>query len=227
MPNGMTLIWDFDGTLYDTYPQMAHTLAEVIQKLHHEVDEAEAYRLIKRTVYAGVSVYAERFSLSAAALYAAFRERQDHASHFPLMAGAADCLRTTHAAGYRHMLYTHRNHTAVERLQADGLAELFTDFITREDPFPEKPAPDALLHLMRKHGFTADEAIMIGDRDIDMQAADNVGMSGILYDPGTFYPELTTPFRVETFEALTQHLLLGAPLREPSTPCWPRDHSSV
>ena len=219
MPAGITLIWDFDGTLYDSYPQMTHTLVEILKEHHRQVDAAEAYRLIKQTVYTGIRVYAERFSLPTDALYTAFRKRQDVSVPFPLMAGAADCLRQTHAAGYRHILYTHRNHAAVEQLQTDGLAALFTDFLTREDGFPEKPAPNALRHLMRKHGFTAGEAIMIGDRDIDMQAAEGVGMAGILYDPGTYYPDLTPLYRVETFGALTRVLLSGVPLCKPSAHC--------
>ena len=92
-----------------------------------------------------------------------FYERHAQEAAYPPMAGMADCVLDTHRMGCSHYLFTHRNYRAVEQLAVDGLGEYFIDSVTHEDGFPDKPAPDAILHLLQKHGIPPEEAVMIGD----------------------------------------------------------------
>ena len=43
----MNYIWDFDGTLYDTYPIMLKALMETFKEFGIEKDEKEVYQKIK------------------------------------------------------------------------------------------------------------------------------------------------------------------------------------
>ena len=52
--------------------------------------------------------------------------------------------------------------------------------MVRENGFPGKPAPDAVLYLLEKHGLDPAETIMIGDRDLDGQSGINAGATGCL-----------------------------------------------
>ncbi|WP_369058309.1 HAD family hydrolase [Caulobacter sp. 73W] len=55
----------------------------------------------------------------------------------------------------------------------------------RHDDHPDrKPNPGMLLAALRDFGLTADEALMIGDRGSDMEAARRAGMPGHLYEGG-------------------------------------------
>ncbi len=81
------LIWDFDGTLYDTYPQIAAALAAAVRDLGFQADEKEAYALVKVTVYHAALTYSARFGLSVEALLAAFRRRHEVQRDFPPMPG--------------------------------------------------------------------------------------------------------------------------------------------
>ena len=190
------LIWDFDGTLYDTYPQMAQTLCDALSDMGRQADPAEAYALIKRTVFFAINEYARRYTLSAETLRENFFRRHMLDTVFPPMPGMADCLREASRIGCRHYLFTHRGYLAKVQLAADGLDSLFVDTVTHEDGFPDKPAPDAILHLMKKHGFTAGDALMIGDRDIDILSGRAAGTRGILFDPDGYYGDVATDFRV-------------------------------
>lgn len=114
------------------------------------------------------------------------------------MPGLRDCLERTRQLGCRHYLFTHRDRGALEQLRRDGLADAFTDAVTREDGFADKPAPDAILHLMAKHGFAAGDACMIGDRDIDILSGQAAGTHTVLLDPEGFYPTLNTEARVRS-----------------------------
>ena len=55
--------------------------------------------------------------------------------------------------------------------------------------FPRKPAPDALLYLMEKNHMNPAETLMVGDRDIDIDAGHNAGTAGCLYDYEDFYTD--------------------------------------
>ncbi|MDD3214837.1 MAG: HAD-IA family hydrolase [Eubacteriales bacterium] len=196
------LVWDFDGTLYDTYPQMAVALVKALEDFHCKADEAEAYALMKKTLFYAVTVYAERFGLKTEVLLAAFRERHAEQRAFVPMAGLVDCLEATASLGCRHYLFTHRDHRAVDQLATDGLLRLFTDCVTREDGFADKPSPEALLYLMNLHRFPAAEAYMIGDRDIDIDAGNAAGIAGVLLDPGRYYPQVAARYRIVTLNEL-------------------------
>jgi len=47
-----------------------------------------------------------------------------------------------------------------------------------------KPKPGMLLRLMSAHGVAAANTLMIGDRDVDMGAAANAGVEGLLFRGG-------------------------------------------
>ena len=191
------LIWDFDGTLYDTYPAMTEALLAALRHFGVSADAQEAYALIKQTLFHGVTCYAQRFSLPVEALLAQYRQLHTQQRAFPPMPGLQDCLTAATTLGCHHYLFTHRDRGAIAQLQADGLATLFTDFVTREDGFADKPAPDALLHLMRKHGFSAQQALMIGDRALDMESGAAAGIAGVLMDPQGLSSSTAVSYRID------------------------------
>ena len=66
--------------------------------------------------------------------------------------GTRDTLRAVCEHGGKNYLYSHRDHASIDALEHYGLKPYFSDFITKDDHFPRKPAPDALLHMISKHG---------------------------------------------------------------------------
>ena len=60
----------------------------------------------------------------------------------------------------------------------------FDDFVTAEHNFPHKPAPDAILYLIKKHNMNLNETIMIGDREIDVLSGKNAGIQACLFTQG-------------------------------------------
>ncbi len=190
------LIWDFDGTLYDTYPRMTGDLVAALAQFGISADSDEVYHLIKQTLFFGATALATRHGIDDQELLAAFRKQHREAKRLPPMPGLQACLMDTAALGCRHYLFTHRDRSAVKLLQGDGLDAYFSDYVTREDHFADKPSPEAILYLMEKHGFCAQDAYMIGDRDIDILSGQAAGAQGILLDPEGFYPALSVEHRV-------------------------------
>lgn len=203
------LFWDFDGTLYDSYPQMLKAFRLGLDDLNisHLADDRELLRLMKNTCHYAAVRIAEMAGLDVKAVEEAFRFHHEQVSLFPPYQGLAECMQALHDAGYRHYLYTHRDHTSVDQLQQDGLWHLFDDAVTSEQHFPYKPAPDALLYLIQKNQLVPSQCAMIGDRTIDIDAGHNAGMKGILFDPEEFFWNYPCAMRVKSMNELQQKLL--------------------
>ena len=199
------LFWDFDGTLYDSYPQILNAIEQTFRSFSLPVPpKDELLRETKGLVSHALSTYGGDVPLEE--LIARF-QHYHHEVVFPLYEGAAKCLKTLHDNGIKHYLYTHRNPAARDYLEQDGLWPLFTDYVTSEDGFSMKPAPDALLALMERNGLAPSECAMIGDREIDVQSGYNAGMAGILFDPDNFYPNCHAEKHVRSMGELCNWIL--------------------
>jgi pyrophosphatase PpaX len=67
----------------------------------------------------------------------------------------------------------------MQGLDLFNLAPFFEIIVTMEDSPRHKPAPDPLLVAAQKLGIAPNEAIYVGDADVDMLAAYAAGMSRI------------------------------------------------
>ncbi|OQX05881.1 MAG: beta-phosphoglucomutase [Desulfobulbaceae bacterium A2] len=96
---------------------------------------------------------------------------------------------------YRTAISTNRTTTMPRVLEAFQLGPWFDKVVTALDTPRPKPAPDAL-HLILDHfGLTADQAIFIGDSEVDRLHAASVGMELIAFKN----PELTAGYHVDRF----------------------------
>lgn len=200
--------WDFDGTLYDTYGRIARAAQKALRDLGQEAELDAIYRMIKRSLHflwaeLLLPLGVEEKAFSAA--YHAHAEEEGPESIRPYP-GVREMLEAVAAGGGKNYLYTHRGLDALACLQRDGFSALFADAVTSADGFPLKPAPDALNHLVEKHGLDRRRCIMLGDRDIDLDAGKNAGIDGALFDPENFYPDYATPYRFADMPALRRAL---------------------
>ena len=60
---------------------------------------------------------------------------------------------------------------------------IFEEIITGADGFERKPSPEALQYLMAKHNLSQADTVYVGDRTLDVECAQNAGISSILYLP--------------------------------------------
>ena len=204
------LFWDFDGTLYNSYPLMLDDMMRALEDAHiaDQFTREEVLKELKVSVGKAIQLCANRSGADKEAIRVAYHHYQDLQTCYDAYEGLHECLRTLHAQGYRHYLYTHRNQSSIDQLKLDGLWELFSDHVKAGDGFPAKPAPDALLALMERNHLTPDECAMVGDRDIDILAGHNAGMKGILFDPEHFYDGCPADLYAYSMAELSEKLSL-------------------
>ena len=209
--------WDFDGTLYDTYGRIARACVKTLQALGGAVSFDGVYPVVKRSLHACYLAFAAPLGIEEQTFldcYHQFSEEEGPESIRPYP-GAEETLRAVIKAGGRNYLYTHRGGSVFRWLEYDHWTALLSDGVTGLDGFPGKPAPDALNYLIGKHGLDRADCVMVGDRDIDLDAGKNAGIACALFDPEDFYSLYDTPWRFRDMDALRE-TLIGAegPIRK-------------
>ena len=102
-----------------------------------------------------------------------------------LFEGAKAVLAKIVAEGGRNFLVSHRNHLVLEILDKAEIASYFTEVVTSESGFARKPSPDSFLYLIKKYDIK--HGLVIGDRQIDIEAGKVVGLDFFLFGgPNTF-----------------------------------------
>ena len=85
--------------------------------------------------------------------------------------GILDLLRTLRAQGFRTAVVSNKPDPAVKKLAADCFENLFDAAIGEQPGIRRKPAPDMTDATLRKLGVRADEAVYLGDSEIDVASA--------------------------------------------------------
>jgi phosphoglycolate phosphatase-like HAD superfamily hydrolase/NTP pyrophosphatase (non-canonical NTP hydrolase) len=197
--------WDFDGTLFDTYPRINRALQKALKDCGIEATVQQLVPLTKVSLMHAARTMAGERAEDVLAAYKVHAEVEGFDT-MPPFPGAIRLLQSVCAHGGHNYLYTHRGQSALDALDHYQIAGYFTDVVTAEDHFPRKPAPDALLFLMEKHHLSPAQCVMIGDRDIDLLSGINAGMAGALFDPDDFYPDFDTPYRYHSLTEMMRDL---------------------
>lgn len=202
------LIWDFDGMLFNTYPRMATAFKRALSEMGVEIAYDDVMASIKRSVGKAADKYSLQYGIDRAALAERYHDIEHSLSLDSIVPydGMCELLKDAAKAGCRHFLYTHRDNTSIEALERYGVVELFGDFVTVLDPFPPKPAPDAILSIIKRNNLDPATSLMLGDRDIDVLAARNAGIMGALFDPEHFYDGFENELRSNSVAELRKVL---------------------
>ena len=199
----MELIWDFDGTLFDTYPLMADSLRRAMLEEGHDVPVQDIRARMAVTLSDAVAHYKSTLGITEDTM-----ERYRHVMYAQgwraarPFAGAEDvCARVCREGGHNH-LCTHRGVTARKYMEAWGLDRYFSVYVTDEDGLPRKPAPDMVRRVLETTGRPAQEFWMMGDRELDILAAQAAGVRGCLFTQGRENVVTAAEYQVSRLEDL-------------------------
>jgi HAD superfamily hydrolase (TIGR01549 family) len=176
------IIWDFDGTLFDTYPVMAGSFKETLDSHGFEEPLEEITKQMKVSITSALKHYEKKYGIGKEFVTAYDSRRKE--VEFDLskpFEGIVELCKHIHETGRKNYLYTHRGESSIKMLENYGLTGYFSDFITSQHGFERKPSPDAIRHLIQTHHIDHSEAIMIGDRDLDLEAGKNAGISSCFF----------------------------------------------
>lgn len=213
MPTYKALIFDWDGTLFDSTADIVNALQQAFADMSLPVPQREACRHV-----IGLSLpHAMRF-LYPALPEAEYPQLVEHyRRHYlkrdqeiALFDGVVEALQRYREQGYFLAVATGKSRAGLDRaLAVSGLGPLF-DITRCADETFSKPHPEMLLQILDVLGLNASEALMVGDTSHDMQLARNAGTAAAAVTYGA-HPrgelEVFAPvFIADTFREFDQWL---------------------
>ena len=179
-------IWDFDGTLFDTYPIIINQMQTALGEFGYSIDALELMEQLLNTVGAALEYCAEKFSIVLTQLSDTYTVLHNQSALLPVaspMESVESVLAAVQARGGKNLIFTHRDlGSTTAYLEKYGLAHYFTDIVAADTPgFAWKPAPDAIAYLLHTHNLAPEEVAMVGDREIDLASARAAGIYSIHY----------------------------------------------
>ena len=178
------IVFDLDGTLLNTLDDLKDSTNFALQSCgfpERSYDEVRRFvgngirKLIERAVPAGATPEKTQ------ECYEAFCEHYKHNMENKTAEydGISDMLKALYEAGYKMAIVTNKADFAAQALCGDLFGKYIKTVVGSVDGRPNKPAPDGVYYALSKMGVTKDEAVFIGDSDVDMQTAKNAGMDAI------------------------------------------------
>lgn len=207
MKNIKHFIWDFDGTLADTYPNLVRYLSLALADFGVTAEPVEIHEKMMETVGYAINWYSEHLSLpelSGRYDYYYALGKDDPASAFP---GVASVLEQIEKNGGYNYIFTNRGESVYALLEQMKLQNYFTEIVRDGDPeFEFKPSPRAIIYLMEKYGGSKENTAMVGDRKCDLESGYNAGCKTIhLLTPSVpQYP--ACDWRVSSFQEMLSML---------------------
>lgn len=204
------LIWDFDGTLFDTYPVLNRSIRRALAEFGIEGDARQIAAMLSDTLSDTVDALVLEHGLDPEALVARVRHHQAEASlgERPPFPGVIRACRRFIEAGGTNYIHTHRDtESLMDYLNYQGVADLFADCVTRDAGYPRKPDPAGFTALVEKHALPKAAVLAVGDRDLDVLGAHAAGLAACLFraEPG---PGVAPEYVIHDFAELEKILEL-------------------
>ena len=173
-----TIVWDMDGTVLNTLIDLRDSVNYVLRKYNMPEHTIEEYRR-----YFGSGI---RYALECAVVDGTPSETIDEMlpifkEHYDVHCldntcpydGILDAMKKLKEKGYKMAIVSNKIDSAVKELNEKFFKE-YVDVAIGETPGTKrKPAPDMVEQALNKLGSTKEEAIYIGDSEVDLQTARN------------------------------------------------------
>ena len=183
------VLFDMDGTVLDTLGDLAaavnHTLREFsmpersIAEVAAALSNGAAY-LIAHTVPAGTP---KELTDKVLAAYAPYYD-----AHCDILTGPYDgivpLMEKLRDKGVKLAVISNKQDTAVKPLAEKYFPGLLEIAVGESAEVRRKPNPDAVLAALRHIGVEREDAIYVGDTEVDLQTARNAGMECASVDWG-------------------------------------------
>lgn len=183
-PDVKILIWDFDGTLYRSNPDLHHAIREaeyrtIVEKKHVSREEAvtEFAKYFPGVTPSATQAVAKICGISTpeAAIYMeSFFDRTKYLSKDDRLISLFNGLNN-----FTHYILANGVRRNIENTLATlGLEKnIFADVVTSELSTENKPSDVGFRYIMNKTGLPAPAHMMIGDREaVDLVPAKALGM---------------------------------------------------
>lgn len=184
-----TVIFDLDGTLLNTLEDLRDSVNVIMKRYGWETHSLEQ---IRSFVGNGIGKLMER-SVPGGRENGQFKEAflafcEYYTGHCQIKTrpydGVLDLMRELADNGFRLAIVSNKNDAAVKELNEIYFSKYTKAAIGDRKGARRKPAPDSVYAALEELGSKKEEAVYIGDSEVDYETAKNSGMDCILVSWG-------------------------------------------
>jgi len=197
----INILWDFDGTLFDTYPALVEAFIHLSKQ---DLDPAEVLRWLKidsKTAFKHYGI-SEEYREEYQKLYSYYSDFTSKPfEHLEDALSAAD----------QNVIVTHRDkESTIFLLEKFNLTHYFSEIVSVEEQgFARKPDPSSYEYALSICSID----LAVGDRDLDLIPAGKLNMKRAAYQNrnieadfyldsyADFIPKVLNPFREQKGQA--------------------------
>ena len=183
------LIFDLDGTILDTLEDLFLSTNYALRKSGFPERSKEEWRVfvgngIRKLIERAVPEHTPEMLINQ--VHRDFTEyyAQHCADNTRPYSGIPEVIRKLRRMGLKTAVVSNKADYAVQTLCADYFPELFDAVAGEKDGIRRKPAPDAVFAVLDALQIPAEQALYIGDSDVDIATAENSGMPCISVEWG-------------------------------------------
>jgi phosphoglycolate phosphatase len=178
MSNIQACVFDLDGTLADTLPDLSFAVNVALKNNGFQVREE---REILHFIGNGSNVLIQK-SLGQEVSKEVFKKVFDdymeyYLSHVDIKTKAYPGMKETLMAlkekGIKLFVLTNKPQKPAEKLIKTLFGSLFDEVVGNKPTLPTKPNPAGMNYLVSKYTLTPGKIVYLGDSDVDMLLADN------------------------------------------------------
>ncbi|MDO4605160.1 MAG: HAD family hydrolase [Helcococcus sp.] len=183
------IAFDVDGTILDTLDSIIHVVNETLYANgFYKVDDKEyirkalgygSYYLIEQALIFPYNHFYDKNVTKEVLEDYLKRYMDDDGSLTKPYEGVVNLIKELKDEGYKVIAYSNKPDSVLKPLMLEKFGNLFDEVLGQVEGQAPKPNPEALLNMLDKIGISKEEAIYIGDSDVDVQTAKNANMKMI------------------------------------------------
>lgn len=180
-----SILFDLDGTLLDTLDDLANSVNYALRTHHLPERSHTEIRSFLGNGIRNLMLDAVGRGMSDEAFEPVFQTFRTYYVEHCLdkskpFAGIIDLLKALQQRGITMAVVSNKLHPAVVELNERFFKEYITSAVGESATVRRKPTPDAVLAALSELGCSKDEAVYVGDSEVDLQTAQNAGMQCML-----------------------------------------------
>jgi len=167
------ILWDVDGTLFDTYPAVTYAYSKALNEMGYSLPLNVIDRHVRTSFNDLVELLHQRFKLDPELVSAKFMGTYYSISpvHQPPFPGVRVICEFIHQKSGLNIAVTHRSPEATRELfDAHNFAALIDDVFSIQQGYPEKLDSTIVAAALEKHSLNLEETLFVGNRECDIQA---------------------------------------------------------
>ncbi|WP_206459155.1 HAD family hydrolase [Anaerovorax sp. IOR16] len=179
-----TVIFDLDGTLLNSLEDLCDSTNAALKEMGYPIRTLDEIRIfvgngVWKLIERAVPNHSSKEDVGRCfRLFETHYEKNKENKTRPYE-GIVELLQALKKQGYKTAVISNKYHEAVCALTAHYFGNFFDVSVGEKEGIPKKPAPDGIKTVLKSLNSDSQNAIMVGDSDVDILTAKNAGLKSV------------------------------------------------